>query len=260
MFSWRAFPDVTPGAYLTVPALRASGIDVAFTTRLGGFSDGAFASLNLSYVSGDDPGTVSRNRARALQAIGVAPDRWTSGRQVHGTTVARVTTTERGMGATDPASVVPDTDALWTSEADTALAVLVADCVPIVLADPERRRIGVVHAGWRGLVAGIVERAVSEIEPARTLEAYVGPAIGPCCYEVGADVTEPARAALGDGVVRSKGAMRLDLWLGAQIALRTAGVQRIHLAALCTRCEPHRFFSHRAGDSGRQGVLAVMRA
>ncbi|MGZ4212008.1 MAG: peptidoglycan editing factor PgeF [Actinomycetota bacterium] len=262
MFAWRAFHaqgDASPGAYLTVPALQSAGIRVAFTTRHGGYSADAFSSLNLSFLSGDDHATVMANRARALEAIGGDPASWTSGRQVHGALSARVTAAERGAGSASPDTTLEGTDALWTDEPATVLAVLIADCVPVLLADPARRRIGVVHAGWRGMTSGIIEATAASMEgDPGALNAFIGPSIGPCCYEVGPDVSEPARRALGPEVEHRNGSVRVDLWEGARIALRRAGVTTVHLAALCTRCEPSRFYSHRAGHVARQGLLATI--
>jgi len=222
-----------------VPALLSAGIRVVWTTRLGGVSVDPFSSLNLSMVAGDEEEAVRRNRARVLAAVGARPDAWTSGKQIHGASVARVGAVERGAGAFDPATA------------------LVADCVPIFLADPERRRIAVVHAGWRGLVGGVIANAAREMGGAPL--GFIGPSIGPCCYEVGDDVAEPARAALGDHVVRATDAKaHLDLWAGARTALRAAGVRQVMSTALCTRCETQRFYSHRGGDAGRQGVFAVL--
>jgi copper oxidase (laccase) domain-containing protein len=246
VFAWRAFrarpngsrDEPSPGAYLAVSGLAELGVRALFTTRQGGFSNGDFSTLNLSFVSGDDPDVVVANRARALEAIGAPAEAWTSGRQVHGAQVARVTSSERGRGSRSAATTLEGTDAMWTEEPGTVLAVLTADCMPILLADRSQRRIAVVHAGWRGLTAGIIEATVGAMGSAHAaLVAAVGPSIGPCCYEIGTDVD-------------------LDLWRGAREALRRAGVAEIHAAALCTRCEPHRFFSHRAGDRARQGLLA----
>lgn len=258
MLAWGAFEEragARPGAYLRVPLLARSGIHAIFTTRLGGRSDPPYASLNLSYVSGDDPATVRANRARALQAIGGDASGWTGGRQVHGAGVRRVGAHDRGRGAADPDSTLPDTDALVTDEPGIPLAVLVADCVPLLLADPRARRIAVVHAGWRGLVSGVVENAAAAFDSPSRVVAIAGPSIGPCCYEVGADVARPAAERFGAGVLRDG---RLDLWTATAAALRAAGVGDATFAALCTRCEPHRFYSHRAGDAGRQGLLALL--
>jgi len=256
MFSWRAFSTGdgnTPGAYLTVPALALAGIHVAFTARAGGAGRGPFDALDLSLVSGDDPDVVGANRARALAAIGAEPGAWTSGGQIHGATVAHTGAADRGRGSESADSAIPGTDALWTEEPGIALAVLVADCVPVLLADPVRKRIAVVHAGRRGLIAGVVENAARAM--GGELQAYVGPAIGPCCYDVGEDVAAEMRAAFGDETVRDG---RADLWRATRMALQHAGVRRAATTALCTRCEPHRFFSHRAGHSARQGLLAMI--
>jgi YfiH family protein len=262
VFAWRAFPargDASPGAYLTVPALRSAGIRVAFTTRLGGYSGDGYSSLNLSFFSGDDPDVVRANRARALEVLGADPASWTSGRQVHGDAVARVTQEEQGSGAASPDTTLAGIDALWTDVPGAVLAVLIADCVPVLIADPAGRRIATVHAGWRGLTNGVVENAVDSMGGDRSgMLAFIGPSIGPCCYEVGEDVARAARDALGEDVERRNGSIRVDLWGGATTALRRAGVTNVHLAALCTRCEPHRFYSHRAGHAARQGLLAMI--
>jgi YfiH family protein len=201
------------------------------------------------------------NRARALVAIGGDPMSWTSGRQVHGAQPARVTAAERGAGADSPDTTLAGIDALWTDEPGAVLAVLIADCVPVLLADPDGKRIATVHAGWRGMTGGVIDEAVRAMGGASpSLMAFIGPSIGPCCYEVGEDVAERARDALGPEVERRNGSLRLDLWGGARIALRRAGVTSIQLSALCTRCEPHRFYSHRAGHAARQGLLATIAA
>jgi YfiH family protein len=267
VFAWRALDarihaqgEPEPGAYLAVPALARQGIHAMFTTRHGGFSDEPFSSLNLSFVSGDDPAVVVANRARALRAIGARLDGWTSGRQVHGARVAFVTRDDQGRGSRSAESTIEGTDALWTEEPGTALAILTADCAPILLADPSVPRIAVVHAGWRGLTGGVVEAAISAMGSDPTaLIAAIGPAIGPCCYEVGPEVVEVARDRLGPSAVRLNGSTRLDLWRGARIALNRGGVVQIYAAALCTRCERHRFFSHRGGDRARQGLIATIR-
>lgn len=207
----------------------------------------------MSLVAADDPARVLSNRARALEAVGASGGDWTGGKQVHGTTVSRVTAAERGRGATDVATVIPDTDALWTDTPGAALVVLVADCVPILMADPKTRRIAVVHAGWRGLVAGIVGKTAEVFEDPSRVIALAGPSIGPCCYEVGDEAAAPAIERFGKGVMNGA---NLDLWAGTAAALRDAGIRDATLALTCTRCEAHRFFSHRAGDDARQGIIA----
>lgn len=263
MFVWRVFPgraDARPGAFLGIPSLESAGIRAAFTSRTGGLSEGDFASLNLSFFSGDDPAKVRANRERVLEVLGGTPDRWTGGKQVHGAAVAHVGAHEAGMGAFDHASTIPGTDGLWTEVPGVPLAVLTADCVPVLLADTDRRRIAVLHAGWRGLIEGILGAGAKELggEP-ESLQAFIGPSIGPCCYEVGEDVAGLALVAFGDRVLSRIGnRVFLDLWTAARLALARAGVRNIWPAALCTRGESHRFFSHRSGAAARQGLVAMI--
>ena len=137
------------------------------------------------------------------------------------------------------------------------LLALAADCVPIALvrSNGDAPAVAVLHAGWRGLLAGIVARGAAAL--GGRFAAAIGPAIGPCCYEVGEEVAEPFRASFGRGVVRGR---NLDLWAAADHALRAAGAAHVDRVDLCTACRPELFFSHRrdAGVTGRQGVLAVV--
>jgi YfiH family protein len=149
-------------------------------------------------------------------------------------------------------------DGLWTDEPGQAILAMSADCLPIALARTDTRApaVAVLHAGWRGLLAGIVA-AGTEALGGGELAAAIGPGIGPCCYEVGEEVAAPFRERFGDDVVRGS---RLDLWTSAERALRAAGVERVDRFDRCTACEPETFFSHRrdAGRTGRQGVIAYV--
>jgi YfiH family protein len=138
------------------------------------------------------------------------------------------------------------------------MLLLTADCLPIAVArhNGVRPAVEILHAGWRGLLAGIVAAGVRALG-SRSLVAAVGPSIGPCCYEVGEEVASPFRQAFGDDVARDG---RLDLWTSAERALRAAGVERVERSDLCTFCDGERFFSHRRdhGRTGRQGVIAYV--
>ena len=133
-----------------------------------------------------------------------------------------------------------------------------ADCLPIVLVrtGPTKPAVAVLHAGWKGLLAGIVASGAQALAGGG-LTAAIGPGIGPCCYEVGEEVAAPFRERFGDDVVRES---RLDLWMSAERALRAAGVEQVDRVDRCTACEPETFFSHRrdAGRTGRQGVIAYV--
>jgi len=226
--------------------------DVVFTTREGGVSEGPYASLNLGIFTGDDPARVVENRRRLCAAAGVDPERATMAWQQHGGEVRRA----RPESIVAPGMRHDPCDGLWSDEPGQAMLLLTADCLPIALArlDGGRPAVAVLHAGWRGLLAGIVPAGVAALG-SRLVSAAIGPAIGPCCYEVQEDVAGPMRAAFGLGLVRDG---RLDLWTAADRALRAAGVVRVDRFDLCTACDPERFFSHRrdGGVTGRQGVLA----
>lgn len=227
---------------------RQDGYEVVFTTRLGGVSEGPYASLNLGRKSGDDVGRVDENRRLACQAIGADLDKLALNYQVHSARVLQAAPALRGQHA----------DGLWTDEPALPILALSADCLPIALARANGRApaIAVLHVGWRGLLAGIFASGVDALGPG-SFAAAVGPGIGPCCYEVGEEVAAPFRERFGDDVVRDG---RLDLWTSAERALRAAGVERIDRFDRCTACEPETFFSHRrdAGRTGRQGVIAYV--
>ena len=219
--------------------------EVVFSTRKGGVSDGAYASLNLGFLSGDDRELVQENRERLYQAAAADPERVSWPRQVHGAVVVRGGT--RGEEA----------DAIWTDEAGGAVMVVTADCVPVALARiGGRPAVALAHVGWRGLLAGVVPAAVAALR-SRHVAAAIGPAIGSCCYEVGAEVAEPVRKAYGPDLIRDG---RLDLPAAVERALGHAGCVRVDRLDECTACHPERYFSHRRdeGRTGRQGAIAYV--
>jgi YfiH family protein len=219
------------------------GYVVAFTTRDGGVSVGAYASLNLTAGTGDERTLVTENRRLVCTALGLDADRLVFNRQVHSTTVLRARAGTHGATG----------DGLWSDEPLLPLLAMSADCLPIAIARRDApRALAVLHAGWRGLADGVVAAGVVALgEGAKA--AMIGPAIGPCCYDVGADV-----AGLFDRDLTIGG--RLDLWSAAERALRAAGVESVERADTCTRCHPDRFFSHRRSGAARgaQGVLGAV--
>jgi len=250
---------------LAWPALDGLGAEAIVTTRDGGVSAGVYATLNLSFSVGDEPGNVVENRRRAAAAVGAGLGDLVFARQVHGAAVRVVTGADRG-GAAVPGGTVGDADALVTSDPGPVLAVLVADCVPVVLYDPRARVLACVHAGWRGTVARATGAALAAMEalgarPA-DVRAGIGPAIGPDRYQVGAEVADAARDAFGtrpflrpDGT----GAWLFDLWAANRFLLREAGVpdRNIHVAGVPTGPAPGLFFSDRtARPCGRFAALA----
>ena len=219
------------------------GYVVAFTTRVGGVSEPPYDSLNLTRGTGDDEARVEENRRRACERLGMPYERLAFNRQVHSPTVHRAEPGGRGVPG----------DGLWTDEPDLPLLAMSADCLPIAVATTAGpRRLAVLHAGWRGLAEGVVEAGVSTLGDA-SKAAIIGPAIGPCCYEVGPEV-----ARLYEPDLLSDG--RLDLWRAAERALRRAGVERVERVDLCTRDHPELFFSHRRDGLARgvQGVIGAV--
>jgi YfiH family protein len=226
---------------LTDPGAAALGVLVAWSDRIGGVSAPPFDTLNLAATLGDDPAAVARNRALVADAVGFEPRALALSRQVHGAHVAEV-------GA-DDGGVVGEADGLVTRGPGPVLGILSADCAAVAIAG--ERGVALVHAGWRGLAAGVVERGVASVAPARA--AWVGPCIRSCCYEVGPDVVA-AFAARGLPVGRG----RVDVSEAACRALARAGVAAVAATPECTGCSP-RYFSHRReGRTGRQGAFACL--
>ncbi|HSX21737.1 MAG TPA: polyphenol oxidase family protein [Gaiellaceae bacterium] len=230
---------------------------VAFSTRLGGVSEGAYSSLNLGIRTDDDPARVVENRTRLCLAVDADPDGATMAWQRHGATVTRA----ESRGIVTPGTVYDHCDGLWSDSPGRAMLLLTADCLPIAIArvpaTGSRAAVGILHAGWRGLLAGIVGVGVRALNGGSRLSAAIGPSIGPCCYEVGDEVARPFREAFGADVV-SDG--KLDLWTAAERALRAAGCDHVDRFDVCTACNHERFFSHRYdhGQTGRQGVIAYV--
>jgi YfiH family protein len=223
-----------------------------FSTRRGGVSPEPWSSLNLGGAVGDEPHRVAQNWRLLEEATGLSFARV---RQVHG---ARVVTAAAASAPCDEA------DAVVSRTAGVAACVAVADCVPVLIADPASGAVAAVHAGWRGTVARAVAAAVEALTAGggarpRDLLAAIGPSIGPCCYEVSPELASRFEEAFGAGVVdRRRPAPRLDLWEANARALGAAGLlpERIDRLARCTACEDRLFFSHRrdAGATGRQAA------
>lgn len=218
-------------------------VAVAFTDRMGGVSTTPYDSLNLAARVGDHPSSVGTNRRKAAKAAGFDVDRLALARQVHGRDLIDVR-----PGA---AGVVGEGDALAATEPGVVLGILTADCAPVLLAGPGG--IAVAHAGWRGLVAGVIDVAVARLGVVE--RAWVGPAIHSCCYEVGPEVIE-AFGAVGLPIADDT---HVDPAAAAGAALDRAGVPQVDIAAPCTSCDPRYFSYRRDGVTGRQGAFVWIR-
>lgn len=221
------------------------------TTRAGGVSTGSCASLNLGTRCGDDAGAVAENRSRLAARLPSAPV-WL--RQVHGTRVA-------DADAARAAGDEPEADAAVARRASTVCAVLVADCMPVFLADEAASVVAVAHAGWRGLSAGVLEATLDamRVRPESVL-AWLGPAIGPRVYEVGEEVRAAFlahdRAAETAFAPTRPGHWLLDLYRIARQRLAARGVARVSGGGFCTHSDAARFFSHRRDPrSGRMAAV-----
>jgi YfiH family protein len=221
------------------------GVLALSTTRNGGCSEGAWASMNLGQHCGDAAQHVKRNRERLAECLPAAPQ-WL--RQVHGVTVAR----HPGMPGAER-----EADALVAFAPGQVCAVLTADCLPVLFCDRPGSRIAVAHAGWRGLAAGVLQATVNALEsdPA-DLMAWLGPAIGPAVYEVGEEVAAAFPDEFTQAFAPRGDRWLLDLYTVARLKLASVGVNAVFGGGLCTYSDPDRFFSYRHdGITGRMATL-----
>lgn len=236
----------------------------AVTTRDGGVSHGEFSHLNLAFHVGDGAEEVRLNRQILADQIGFEAKNLVAARQVHGAEIHIVLPNDAGRGALDWGSAIPDTDALITREKNLPLLILVADCAPILLVDPERQVLAVVHAGWRGALAGIAGKTVAKMQRdfgcrAEEILAAIGPCLGVENLEIGPEVA--AQIALVDEKAIASGWDKPHLDLRGLIGrdLEGAGVLpgNIETMPFCTK-DDARFFSHRGqnGVAGRFGIVA----
>jgi len=247
------------------------GLIAGCTDRLGGVSKPPYDELNVGLHVGDDADAVIENRRRVVEAIGADLNSLVMPLQIHQGHVAVVTAADRGSGARSLDGAIPDTDAIVTDEPGVVLAVMLADCVPVIVFDPVAPAVGVAHAGWGGTVNHVTRNTVDALarhygsDPADMLVG-VGPSIGPASYEVGDDVAQRARTAFPTvDVVRPKGDGKylFDLWESNVADLLAAGVPRanIEVAGIDTFDSAGRFFSHRRQrPTGRFVALACLRA
>lgn len=229
------------------------------TTRIGGVSQGVYASLNLGDHVGDDPDCVEENRARLQEWAARIGDSaapcspiWLN--QVHSTRVV-------DAAALSAVAKAPEADAAFSRKAGLACVVMTADCLPVLLCDEAGCVVAAAHAGWRGLLAGILEASIAAMGPANgELLAYLGPAIGPQAFEVGDDVRSAFVAANANAAAafkaRGQGKWLADIYMLARQRLLAQGVERIYGGFCCTVREADRFFSYRRDrQTGRMASM-----
>ena len=235
----------------------------AVFTRRGGVSPAPWDALNVGGTVGDESARVRENRRRSFDAVGRRLDSMFDVWQVHSADVVKTRT------ARNPAEDYHKADIILTDRPEVTLFMRFADCVPVLLYDPVRAVVGMVHAGWLGTVRGAsraaAEAMVAEYEcrPADIL-AGIGPSIAVDHYEVGADVLAQVRSAFGAAeselVHRREGKTYLDLWAANRMQLEMAGIKQVEVAGVCTACHTDDWFSHRAekGKTGRFGALIAL--
>ena len=247
---------------------KQSGIDHFVSTRIGGISPSPYESLNLGFHVGDTPETVLKNRERLAENMGIPLSDFTIAKQVHSGTVTLVTEGMRGYGAAGLDTAVEGTDAMVTDVPHLCLAVLMADCVPVLFFDPQKRVVAAVHAGWRGTVKLATQNAAETLKqefnckPTDILVG-IGPSIGPCHYEVGPEVISQVEDTFGStvGYINNEtpdGKGYFNLWEANKRQIIEADIpaQNIEVAQICTYCNAHLFFSerHQKGRTGRFGA------
>ena len=248
---------------LSAPGGAAHG----FSTRIGGVSTGVYASLNLGHTRGDDPEAVRENYRRFLAAAGAGRvERLVLSRQVHGSYIKPCTMADAGCGLDRERTYIAD--GLMTDVPGLALAVLTADCIPILFYDPARRVVAAVHAGWRGTVQGIAPHAVEQMCAVygcdlSHIRAAIGPGIGACCFLCHSDVTDALRARWGSLAEpylspAEDGRTHVDLKGLNAAQLSRKGVELIEVSSACTGCAPEKYFHHRQTGDARGSMASVI--
>ncbi|MFN3705024.1 MAG: peptidoglycan editing factor PgeF [Thermoflexales bacterium] len=259
---------VTCGAirYYQFDGLRQWSLPHAVFTRLGGVSEGPWASLNFGLSTGDDPDRVHENTRRACATLGLRPERVASSWMEHGNRVRLV----RAEDLRQPNHNQVCADALITAERGLALSLRFADCLPVLLFDPSQGAIGIAHAGWRGIVNGVLGETIRAMQRAfgsrpSDMIAGIGPGIGPQRFTVGAEVAGQIQQAAPEALAvwppdAACPQPRVDLWRAAVCQLQQAGVKEVEVMRVCTASNTDEWFSHRAegGRTGRFGVVIAL--
>lgn len=259
-WTWHQQGDLT---YLTIPKWQSEGIDLGFSSRVGGVSQVPYDTFNLGLHVGDNAVAVLKNREHWINHWKVPWKGVVVGEQVHGINVLWVNKEDGGRGSRELETAIPATDGLLT-QSTHGLMALFADCVPLFFYYPDLKAVGIAHAGWKGTARRIGQKVIERFETAggctETAWVAIGPSIGPCCYRVDERVAEQFRLNYDKTPFlkqQEKGYYLLDLWEANRITFLDKGVrlENIDVAATCTVDNPEWFFSHRR-DGVRTGRMA----
>lgn len=254
---------------LTEFLVEIGGVVAAVSSREGGVSRAPYDSANMGLHVGDDPAAVLENRHRFCSELGISPNDLVCAEQVHGKRIATVTEADRGSGATNTETALRATDGLMTDVSGVPLAIFTADCVPLFLYEPNKRIVGIAHAGWRGTASRIAETLVRSLGErfgvdASSCRAAFGPSAGPCCYEVGEYVVaafrengQPVGRILAPG---GRGKPHLNLWEANTLQLERCGVLRENISwtKRCSVCSDAHFSCRRDGAVTGRNMSVIM--
>lgn len=254
--------------YITVPKWEAQGIVQAFSTRQGGISQGGYESLNMGLHVGDLENRVLENRSLLMGAFQARLEDVVCCEQVHGSKVAVINGADKGKGAFRLDAAIPRHDAMITDSPGVYLMTLYADCVPVYYFDPVHRSVGLAHCGWKGTMGRIAQKTLEAMKTyynceASEVQVFIGPGIGPCCFEIKPDLVAKVYEEFSDqsGIITSSddGRHTWDLQRTNALLLEAMGVnpQNIIICGMCTACIPDLFFSYRR-DSGATGRMAAL--
>lgn len=252
--------------------LDMTGIDHIFTTRLGGVSEGKFATMNLSFTRGDEEAKVYENYRRISDVLECSMEDIVCSHQTHTTNIRKVTKKDRGKGLIWQRDY-EDIDGLVTNEKGICLALFFADCVPVYFVDPSRKVIGLAHSGWKGTVGRISENMVRIMTKEygckeNDIQVAIGPSICQDCYEVSEDVAKAFLDAFpgcdNGGILKkgkAEGKYQLNLWAAVERTLLESGIPKENIVTtdICTCCNPRLLFSHRASHGERGNLGAFLR-
>lgn len=240
----------------------------AFSTRLGGVSQGIYSSMNLSFTRGDEDAAVHENYRRLAEAVGFSAEDIVTSDQTHTANVRVITEEDRGNGITKPRPYT-DVDGMVTNVPGLVLATFYADCVPLYFVDPVHRAIGLSHSGWRGTAAKIGKVTVGKMNEEygtdpKDIYSAIGPSICQKCYEVSEDVILEFQKSFEkkywDSLfyIKENGKYQLNLWEANRLIMLEAGIKEEHISmpGICTCCNPEFLFSHRASH-GKRGNLGA---